>query len=326
MEVSNSLKGKTTLITGGAGSFGQKFTEVVLKEYNPKAIWIYSRGELLQSEMERGFNDSRLHFIIGDIRDKVRLNSAVIMAEPDIIVHAAALKMIPPIEYNPYESVQTNIIGPINLIEVAIEHGVEKVFGISTDKACHPVNFYGACKMLMEKLFIEANRYQKTKFSCSRYGNVVNARGEILEIWKEQAKTGKLTITDERMTRFWLTIEEGVRFVINCIEKMVGGEIFIPKRLPSIRMIDLARAIAPEAELIHIGIRPGEKLHESLISIDEARHSKEFDDCYIIEPELDFWKGIEGRSLPGDFRYSSDTNKWKLSVKEISDYLSSYKS
>ena len=314
---------KRILVTGGTGSFGTKFTEIVLKEPNLKAVWIYSRGELLQSEMERKFNDPRLHFIIGDIRDRGRLNRAVEISKPDLIVHAAALKMIPPIEYNPYESVQTNIIGPINLIEVAIEHKVEKVFGISTDKACHPVNFYGACKVLMEKLFIEANRYHRTKFSCSRYGNVVNARGEILEIWKEQAKTGKLTITDERMTRFWLTVEEGVRFVISCIEKMVGGEIFIPGRLPSIKMIDLARAISPDAEFRFIGIRPGEKLHESLISVDEARHSKEFDDYYIIEPELDFWRGIGGKPLPDDFKYSSDSNNWWLSIEELRESINS---
>lgn len=316
-----AIKEKAVLITGGTGSFGQKFVEIILKEHNPKSVWIYSRGEILQLEMERRFNDPRLHFIIGDIRDKARLSRAMEIAKPDLVVHAAALKMIPPIEYNPIESVYTNVIGALNIIEVSLDHKVDKVFAISTDKACHPVNFYGACKMLMEKLFVEANRYHQTKSSCSRYGNVVDARGEILSVWLEQAKTGKLTITDERMTRFWLTIEEGVRFVISCIDRMVGGEIFIPKKLPSIRMIDLAKTIAPDAELVHIGIRPGEKLHESLISIDEARHSKEFDNYYIIEPELSslqtrFFSGIR---LPEGFAYTSWTNN--LSIKEISDLL-----
>ena len=304
------------LITGGAGSFGQAFTQVALTEHNPEEIRIYSRGEILQIEMEAKIKDSRLRFIIGDVRDKDRLKMA--MRGVNLVVHAAALKMIPPGESNPIEFVKTNIGGATNIIDVAIENKVEKVFGISTDKACHPVNLYGATKMVMEKLFIQANEYSGTKFSCSRYGNVIDARGEVLQAFLSQRGRKKVTMTDERMIRYWLKVEQGVRFVIGWINKMRGGEIFVPK-VPSMRLVDVAKVIVPTVEEWDIiGIRPGEKLSETMISVDEARRTREFDDHFVIQPELSFWKeDIGGKSLPDGFRYSSDNNSWWLTKREL---------
>ena len=313
---------KIILLTGGTGSFGQKFCEIMLKEFNPKVIRVFSRDELKQWEMAQKFNyDERLRFFIGDVRDKERLERA--MDGVDIVVHAAALKQVPLCEYNPFEAVKTNILGAQNIIEAAIDHNVEKVLAISTDKAVNPVNLYGATKMCMEKLFIAANSYvganRRTKMSCVRYGNVVGSRGSVIPLFKKQRETGKITITDERMTRFWITLEQGVRFVISCIEKMHGGEIFVPK-IPSMRIIDLAKAIAPNCEIEIIGIRPGEKIHECLLTEDEARHSLEFDDFFVIEPEhpwwkVDLWKG--GRKLPEGFRYTSDKNTQWLTIEDL---------
>jgi UDP-N-acetylglucosamine 4,6-dehydratase len=313
---------KIILLTGGTGSFGQKFVEVMLKEYNPKTIRIFSRDELKQWEMAQKFNhDERLRFFIGDIRDKERLERA--MDGVDIVVHAAALKQVPLCEYNPFEAVKTNILGAQNVIEAALDHNVERVMAISTDKAVNPVNLYGATKMCMEKLFIAANSYvgpkRQTKMSCVRYGNVVGSRGSVIPLFKKQRQTGKITITDPRMTRFWITLEQGVRFVINCIEKMHGGEIFVPK-IPSMRIMDLAKAVAPECEIEFIGIRPGEKIHECLLTEDEARHSIEFDDFFVIEPEHPWWNAERwsgGKRLPEGFRYNSDTNTQWLSIEEL---------
>jgi UDP-N-acetylglucosamine 4,6-dehydratase (inverting) len=316
----SSLDGKIILLTGGTGSFGQKFTDIILKEHNPERIRIYSRGELLQYEMEKKFSDDRLRFFIGDVRDKDRLSRA--MNDVDIVVQAAALKQVPACEYNPIEAVKTNIDGTKNIIENAIDNGVERVLGLSTDKAVHPVNLYGATKMVAEKLLIQGNYYsgeRKTKFSCVRYGNVVGSRGSVVPLFLEQKKTGTITITDERMTRFWLTLEQGVQFVVKCIENMRGGEIFIPK-IPSMKVSELARALAPEAKVKTIGIRPGEKLHEVLLTEDEARHSREFKTHYLIEPELSFWDSKKvrgGKVLAEGFRYSSGTNEVWLSVKEM---------
>ncbi|UCH72441.1 MAG: UDP-N-acetylglucosamine 4,6-dehydratase (inverting), partial [Thermoplasmatales archaeon] len=296
------LKDKTILLTGGTGSFGNKFTETVLKGYNPKVIRIFSRGEKKQLDMSNKFNDDRLRFFIGDVRDRDRLHRA--MNDVDIVVHAAALNQVPACEYNPIEAIRTNIDGGANVIDAAIDNGVDKVMAISSDKAVHPVNLYGATKMTAEKLFIQGNSYSgktKTRFSCVRYGNVIGSRGSVIPLFLEQKKEGILTITDERMTRFWIPLDQGVNFVINCIEKMKGGEIFVPK-LPSMKITDLADAIAPDAEKKVIGIRPGEKIHETLLTYDEARHSKEYKDYFIIEPEQFYRPGSkEGKPLEEGF-------------------------
>jgi UDP-N-acetylglucosamine 4,6-dehydratase/5-epimerase len=313
---------KIILLTGGTGSFGQKFVEIMLKEYNPKTIRIFSRDELKQWEMAQKFNyDERLRFFIGDVRDKERLERA--MDGVDIVIHAAALKQVPLCEYNPFEAVKTNILGTQNVIEAAINCNVEKVVGISTDKAVNPVNLYGATKLCMEKLLVAANSYvgpkRRTKMSCVRYGNVVGSRGSVIPLFKNQRKTGKITITDPRMTRFWITLEQGVRFVIKCVEIMQGGEIFIPK-IPSMKIMDLAKAVAPDCEIEFIGIRPGEKIHECLLTEDEARHSLEFEDFFVIEPEHPWWgakKWVGGKRLPDGFRYTSDTNNHWLSIEEL---------
>lgn len=318
---------KVILVTGGTGSFGKKFTEILTTNYNPKNLRIFSRGELLQMEMHNAFKDNRLRFLIGDIRDKNRLNRA--MNGVDIVIHAAALKQVPTCEYNPIEAVQTNIGGSVNVIDAAIDNSVEKVMAISTDKAVHPVNLYGATKMVAEKLFIQANSYtgekRKTKFSVVRYGNVIGSRGSVIPLFKEQAKTGEITITNQQMTRFWITLDQGVRFVINSLELMQGGEIFVPK-IPSMRITDLAKVTAPGARIKNIGIRPGEKLHEVLLTEDESRHAKEFDSHFIIEPEFSFWGDTnihKGKSLPDGFRYSSETNDCWLRSEELKKIVDS---
>ena len=305
---------KTILITGGTGSFGKKFTEILLSEHDPESVRIYSRGELLQMQMQNRFDDSRLRFLIGDVRDRDRLYRAA--SGVDIIVHAAALKHVPACEYNPIEAVRTNVDGSVNVIDAAIDNSVEKVMAISTDKAVHPVNLYGATKMVAEKLFTQGNAYtggKKTRFSCIRYGNVVGSRGSVIPLFKEQRKSGVITITDDRMTRFWITLEQGVRFVMDCIARMKGGETFVPK-IPSMKVIDLANVIAPDATKKVIGIRSGEKLHEILLTEDEARHTREFDNYFVIEPEHPFWDKNnfnDEKSLPEGFRYTSDNNdKW----------------
>ena len=317
-----SLKNKTILLTGGTGSFGQKFVEIALKKYKPKVIRIYSRDELKQWEMEKRFNDEdHLRFLIGDVRDKRRLLRA--MEGVDIVIHTAALKQVPACEYNPFEAVKTNVLGAQNVVEAAIDQNVEKVMAISTDKAVGPVNLYGATKMCMEKLFVAANSYTgdeyQTRMSCTRYGNVVGSRGSIIPSLKEQKTTGKITITDKRMTRFWLTLDQAVEFVIKSLEVMRGGEIFIPK-IPSMEIMDLAKTIAPDCQIKYIGIRPGEKIHECLITEDETRHTLEFDDFYIIEPEYPYWRREgwkEGKSLSENFEYTSDKNKKWLTLKEL---------
>lgn len=315
------LSGKVILITGGTGSFGKKFTEIVLREHDPKAVRIFSRGEFLQLQMRQQFNDDpRLRFFIGDVRDRERIYRA--MDGVDIVVHAAALKQVPVCEYNPIEAIKTNINGAINVIDAAIDKEVEKVVAISTDKAVYPVNLYGATKLVAEKLFVQSNAYtgkHRTRFSVVRYGNVVGSRGSVIPLFLEQRRTGKITITDERMTRFWITLEQGVRFVISCIERMKGGEIFVPK-LPSMRIVDLAEVVAPGVEREIIGIRPGEKLHECLITEEEARHAREFDTYFVIEPEHPFWTKDSldgGKPLPEGFKYTSDTNTWWLTKEEL---------
>ena len=320
-----SLKGKVILLTGGTGSFGQKFTEIVLAEHDPKAIRIFSRGEFLQMEMARRFDtDPRLRFFIGDVRDKERLQLA--MRGADIVVHAAALKQVPACEYNPIEAVKTNINGAANVIDAAIGAAVPKVAFISTDKAVHPVNLYGSTKLVAEKLFVQANSYTQGKlhFSCVRYGNVVGSRGSVIPLFLEQQNNGAVTITDKAMTRFLITLDQGVRFVMGSIEKMVGGEVFVPK-IPSMRLLDIVEAVAPHAKLRVIGIRPGEKLHEVLITPEESRRTIEFDNYYVIEPEHPFWNAEShqgGKRVGPDFYYGSDVNTHWLTPEELRKSLS----
>jgi UDP-N-acetylglucosamine 4,6-dehydratase/5-epimerase len=313
---------KVILVTGGTGSFGKKFVEIILRHYHPAKLIIFSRDELKQHEMQvTGFDDPSLRYFIGDVRDVDRLRRA--MHGVDIVIHAAALKQVPACEYNPMEAIKTNILGSSNVIEAALDANVKKVLALSTDKAVNPVNLYGATKLAAEKLIIQSNAYaggRTTCFSCTRYGNVIGSRGSVVPIFLQQRQNGKLTITDERMTRFWLTLEQGVYFVIRCIEQMRGGEVFVPK-IPSTRTIDVAKAVAPDALLEVVGIRPGEKLHEVLISDDEARTTVELDDMFVVQPSGMLWFGREwqatGKSLPDGFRYSSDNNPECLSVEQI---------
>ncbi|MEA3210637.1 MAG: UDP-N-acetylglucosamine 4,6-dehydratase/5-epimerase [Chthoniobacter sp.] len=316
-------KDSVVLVTGGTGSFGRKFVEILLNEYQPKKLIVFSRDELKQHDMRQKFSDqhpSSLRYFIGDVRDRNRLERA--FHGVDVVVHAAALKQVPACEYNPIEAIQTNIVGGTNVIEAALDQGVKRVLALSTDKAVNPVNLYGATKLCAEKLFVQGNAYAGdtgTHFSCVRYGNVVGSRGSVIPLFLEQRKTGRITITDPRMTRFWLTLDQGVRFVIHCIERMHGGEMFVP-RIPSMNIMDLAKAIAPECEIQNVGIRPGEKLHESLISEDEARSSLEFDDMFVVQPLHPWWRGDRwqhGRTLPEGFRYSSDNNTQWLKVEDL---------
>jgi UDP-N-acetylglucosamine 4,6-dehydratase len=303
---------QVVLVTGGTGSFGKKFAEVALNELNPKKLIIFSRDELKQHEMRvSGFDHPNLRYFIGDVRDLERLRRA--MTDVTVVVHAAALKQVPACEYNPIEAINTNINGARNVIDAALDCRVERVIALSTDKATNPVNLYGATKLVAEKLFVQANAYRgrgNTRFSCVRYGNVVGSRGSVIPLFRAQAKDGRVTVTDERMTRFWITLDQGVRFVISRVEMMHGGEVFVPK-IPSMKLVDLAEAIAPGCEIDLIGIRPGEKIHEILVSEDEARHSVELDDSYVIQPAHPWWQlqnWANGRQLPDGFVYSSDAN------------------
>jgi UDP-N-acetylglucosamine 4,6-dehydratase len=316
---------KNVLITGGTGSFGKKCTEIILKKYRPKRLIIFSRDELKQFEMAQEYPDSKydcIRYFIGDVRDKERLYRA--FHNVDYVIHAAALKQVPTTEYNPFEAVKTNILGAQNVINVAIDQGVKKVIALSTDKAANPINLYGATKLCSDKLFIAGNSYvgrDSTIFSVVRYGNVVGSRGSVIPFFLKCRETGVLPITDPRMTRFWITLDQGVNFVLSCLEMMVGGELFVPK-LPSMNIVDLAKVIAPECRMEIIGIRSGEKLHEVMIPNDDARRSIEFEDHYIIQPNLRFWerrlKDNGGKSLADDFEYNSGTNPWVLTSDQMS--------
>ena len=313
--------GLNVLVTGGTGSFGRKFTEIMLREFTPRKLVIFSRDELKQHEMRTGgFDHPSLRYFIGDVRDVERLRRA--MTGMDVVVHAAALKQVPACEYNPIEAVLTNVMGARNIIEAALDMGVKKVMAISSDKAVNPVNLYGATKLVAEKLFIQGNAYSgtsETRFSCVRYGNVVGSRGSVIPLFLDQRNNGKVTITDERMTRFWLTLEQGVRFVIRCIEQMHGGEVFVPK-IPSMNIMDLVKAVAPDCQVENIGIRPGEKLHEILISEDEVRQVVELDDMFVIKPAHPWWQGsnwVDGHPLPEGFRFASNSNPHWLTVSEL---------
>lgn len=316
------FKDKTVLITGGTGSFGKKFTEIVLEEHQVQKLIIYSRDEFKQYEMHQQFikHEDKIRFFIGDIRDEKRLYRA--FHGVDYVVHAAALKQVPAMEYNPLEAVKTNIIGAANIINVAIDQKVNKLIALSTDKAVNPINLYGATKLCADKLFVAGNSYSgdiKTRFSVVRYGNVVGSRGSVVPFFKEKKKTGVIPITDQRMTRFWISLDQGVRFVIKCLEMMHGGEIFVPK-MSSMNIMDLAKAIAPECRYDYVGIRPGEKLHEVLIPEDDARHTIEFDELFVIQPEFYWWEENNwsgGKKLPENFEYKSDTNDRWLDVKGL---------
>ena len=318
----------SVLVTGGTGSFGRKFTETVLREYHPRKLIIFSRGELKQHDMRQVFpdeGDSPMRYFIGDVRDKERLDRA--FNDVDIVIHAAALKQVPACEYNPFEAVQTNIIGAKNVIDAAIDGGVKKVMAISTDKAVNPINLYGATKLCAEKMFVQANSYSGTggtKFSVCRYGNVVGSRGSVIPLFIQQRESGTITVTDPRMTRFLITLEQGVRFVIRCTEQMHGGEIFVPK-IPSANIMDLAKAIASGCKINYIGIRSGEKLHEVLVSENEARHSVELNDMYIILPTHPWWKidnWVKSEPMAEGARYSSDNNAQWLSIEELTHLAS----
>ena len=322
-------KDQVVLVTGGTGSFGKKFIKILLEERQPKKVIVFSRDDLKQHEMQvGGYNQENLRYFIGDIRDRERLLRA--MHGVDIVVHAAALKQVPACEYNPMEAIKTNIMGTANVVEAALDAGVKKVLMVSTDKAVSPANLYGATKLAAEKLTIQSNAYaggSATRFSCVRYGNVVGSRGSIVPLFLNQRSSGKVTITDDRMTRFWLSLDQGVRFVIACIEQMEGGEVFVPK-IPSTKVIDLARAIAPEAEINIIGIRPGEKVHEMLISEDEARHTIEMDNMFVVQPAEAIWFGYswqnKGKLLDEGFTYSRDNNSEWLDVEGIKKYIAPF--
>ncbi|EGK8087623.1 UDP-N-acetylglucosamine 4,6-dehydratase (inverting) [Campylobacter lari] len=323
------FNGKSILITGGTGSFGKTYTKTLLQKYQPKKIIIYSRDELKQFEMAREFNDNCMRYFIGDVRDKERLNIA--MKDVDFVIHAAAMKHVPIAEYNPMECIKTNIHGAQNVIDACLENNVEKCIALSTDKACNPINLYGATKLASDKLFVAANNIagsSHTKFSVTRYGNVVGSRGSVIPFFKKLINEGakELPITDERMTRFWISLEDGVNFVLNNFAYMHGGEIFVPK-IPSMKIIDLAKTMAPNLAHKIIGIRAGEKLHEIMISSDDSHLTYEFKDYYAISPSIQFnnididfsinAKGQKGKKVSNGFSYSSDNNPSWISQEEL---------
>jgi UDP-N-acetylglucosamine 4,6-dehydratase len=317
------LAGKTILLTGGTGSFGNAFVDRMLQDHPDATVRIFSRDELKQSEMQARYPDQpQLRFFVGDIRNRSRLTRA--MKGADIVVHAAAMKQVPACEYNPFEAVQTNVLGAQHVVDAAIDTGVQQVVALSTDKAVNPVNIYGATKLCEEKIIVQGNAYAAnsgTSLSCVRYGNVVGSRGSVVPLFRRQiAEGGPLTITDERMTRFWITLDEAVDLVLTALERSVGGEIFIPK-IPSMRVTDLAEAMAPGLEHRVIGIRPGEKLHEILITDDEARHSIDAGDIYVVLPEHPWWTSaphwVEGTTLPDGFIYASGTNTEWLDAEQL---------
>jgi UDP-N-acetylglucosamine 4,6-dehydratase len=319
---------RAVLVTGGTGSFGKAFIRLLLDELRPRKLIVFSRDELKQHEMRlQGFDGASLRYLIGDVRDMDRLRRA--MDDVDVVVHAAALKQVPACEYNPMEAILTNVMGARGVIEAALDQGVERVVALSTDKAVNPVNLYGATKLAAEKLFVQSNSYSGTKptrFSCVRYGNVLGSRGSVVPLFAQQREQGRLTVTDRRMTRFWITLEQGVRFVARCVERMHGGEVFVP-RIPSMGIMELAEAIAPGCPVEEIGIRPGEKLHEVLVSEDEARLTLELDDMYVIQPAHHWWSGEnwkEGTTPPEGFRYASDTNPELLDVEALRSLAAEY--
>ena len=320
--------GKAILVTGGTGSFGKHFLKTVLSQFRPEKIVVFSRDELKQFEMSQKFDSPKIRYFIGDVRDRDRLRQA--FNGIDYVVHAAALKQVPAAEYNPMECVKTNIYGAENVIAAAIACGVKQVVALSTDKAANPVNLYGATKLVSDKLFTAANNIaggHPTRFSVVRYGNVVGSRGSVVPFFRNLIADGakELPVTDPRMTRFWITLHEGVEFVLKAFERMKGGEVFVPK-IPSMRILDLCEAIAPDLPTRIIGVRPGEKLHEVMCPADEAHNTLEFHDHYVIKPTINFVLNVDyaqnnggerGRSVPDGFAFSSGTNERFLSVNEL---------
>ena len=318
------LNDKNILITGGTGSFGKMLAQVVLERYTPKRLIIFSRDELKQFEMQQRLSENEhpcIRYFIGDVRDKDRLIRA--FTDVDVVVHAAALKQVPACEYNPFEAVKTNVLGAQNIIDAAIDRGVKKIIALSTDKAANPINLYGATKLCSDKLFISANAYvgtHDTAFSVVRYGNVMGSRGSVVPFFLNQRSKGVIPITDDRMTRFWITLRQGVDFVLSCLEVMHGGELFVPK-IPSMKITDLAEALAPGCRQEIVGIRPGEKIHEVLVPEDEARNAIELEDRFVILPgyplrRLETWRD-RGKPCPEGFHYGSDNNAQWLSAKDL---------
>ena len=318
---------QSILITGGTGSFGHKFVQMILEKYNPKKIIIFSRDEMKQWEMAKLYNnDSRVRFFIGDVRDRDRLYRALDCV--DFVVHAAATKIVPTAEYNPFECIKTNVNGAMNVIDAAIDKGVKGVVALSTDKASSPINLYGATKLTSDKLFVAANAYSGehgTKFSVVRYGNVMGSRGSVIPFFETIKDSGILPITDERMTRFMITLEQGVELVWHAFEDMVGGEIYV-KKIPSMRITDLAEAVLPNRKYIEIGIRPGEKLHEQMIGLEDADTTYKYEGYFKILPTINGWSkdkkriGI-GAKVPTNFTYSSETNDEWMSKEELRNWL-----
>ena len=316
------LEGSSVMVTGGTGSFGSTFISHLLKHHNPDRVVVLSRDELKQYELKQKLgDDDRVRFFLGDIRDLERLTMA--MKGNDFVVHAAALKQVDTAEYNPMEFVKTNILGSENVVQAAIATNVRKVVALSTDKASSPVNLYGATKLTADKLFISSNHYVEaggTRFAVVRYGNVMGSRGSVIPFFRSKADRGEpLPITDRRMTRFWITLDQAVQFVIDSFDDMNGGELYVP-RIPSMKIVDLAHAIAPDAELVEIGVRPGEKMHEEMIAVADAPRTVRRDDRYVVAPTLAVWGGYkapEGDPVPDDFSYSSDNNDLWLSVDEL---------
>lgn len=314
------LNGKNILITGGTGSFGKKCTEVILRKYKPKRVIIFSRDELKQFEMAQQFDPAKydcMRYFIGDVRDKERLYRA--FRGVDYIIHAAALKQVPAAEYNPTECIKTNIGGAENIVNAAADMGVKKVVSLSTDKAVSPVNLYGATKLCSDKLFVAANAFTacETVYSVVRYGNVMGSRGSVIPFFiTKRDEGGPLPITDARMTRFWITLEQSVHMVLRAFELSAGGEVFVPK-IPSMKITDLAEVIAPGMKTVEVGIRPGEKLHESMITSEDSRHTIDIGDYYVIKPETFTYKGPDGKPVAEGFAYSSGGNDWWLTVGEL---------
>lgn len=320
------LNDKVILVTGGTGSFGQKFIAIVLERYRPERLIVFSRDELKQFEMQQRFPESKyrnLRYFVGDVRDRDRLYRA--FDGVDVVVHAAALKQVPACEYNPLEAIKTNVLGAANIVDAAIDRNVHYVVALSTDKAANPINLYGATKLCSDKLFTAANNYsgsRATRFSVVRYGNVVGSRGSVIPFFVKMRATGTIPITDPRMTRFWITLEQGVQFVLESLERMQGGEIFVPK-IPSMNIMDLAKAIAPECKTNIVGIRPGEKLHEVMVGEDDSRTTLEYETYFAVLPSFHDWAPDEaissngGRRCASGFRYGSDTNTEWLTVEQL---------
>ena len=324
------LNDKSILITGGTGSFGKKCTQIILENHHPRKLIIFSRDELKQFEMSQRISAKKypcIRYFIGDVRDRIRLIRA--FHDVDYVIHAAALKQVPAAEYNPAEAIKTNIMGGMNVIDAALQNNVKRVVALSTDKACNPINLYGATKLCADKLFLAANVYRgkerQTTFNIVRYGNVLGSRGSVVPFFKERSKTGVLPITDERMTRFWITLDQAVHFVIHVMERNVSGAIFVPK-IPAMKITDLATAIAPESRQETVGVRPGEKIHETLIGEDEGRNAVEYRDCFVVRnsyaADMETSVFDNGGTPCGEgFKYTSDNNPDKLTVEQLRDIL-----